>query len=113
MGSVSLPATMRGAQWDPKQSRVVVKAIPVPTPKPNQVLVKIASASLCRSDILAVEVPGRQGSFILGHERAGFVQSIRSAVPRGRIDFKDGDPVGFLYINDCCFETFRLQHSDL
>jgi len=104
MGSVALPSTMKAAQWDPKQSRVVVNQIAVPEPKPNQVLVKMASASLCHSDIIAIEVPGRQEAFTLGHEGAGYAHSIGSAVPKDKIDFKEGDPIGFLYINNCCFE---------
>lgn len=104
MGATSAPANMQAAQWDPKRNGVVVNSIPIPEPKPNQILVKMASASLCRSDILAIELPGREEPFTLGHEGAGFVRSIGSAVPRDKIDFDHGDAVGFLYINGSCFE---------
>lgn len=104
MGSISPQKTMKAAQWDPKQSKVVVNSIPIPEPKPNQILVKMASASLCHSDIMAIEMPNHADAFTLGHEGAGYAHSIGSEVPKDKIDFKEGDPVGFLYINDCCFE---------
>lgn len=104
---------MKAAQWDPKQDRVVVNKIPVPTPKENQVLVKMASATLCHSDILAIQVPDRTDAFTLGHEGAGYAQQIGSAVPRDKIDFNEGDPIGFLYINGCCFDCDGCQIHNL
>lgn len=106
MGSI---ATMRAAQWDPEQKKVVVNSIPVPEIKPNQVLVKMASASLCHSDIIPIEAGMNSEPFTLGHEGAGFAQKIGSGVPSDKIDFKEGDPIGFLYINDCCFECEGCQ----
>lgn len=95
---------MKAAQWDPKQGRVIVNTIPMPEPKPNQILVKMASASLCHSDMIPIETMNLPEPFTLGHEGAGYVQSIGSAVPQDKIDFKEGDGVGFLYINGGCFE---------
>ncbi|KAL4812505.1 chaperonin 10-like protein [Aspergillus spinulosporus] len=94
--------TMKAAQWDPKQQKVVVNRIPIPNPGPNQILVKLASASLCHSDILAINQPNMTEPFTLGHEGAGYIAELGAeCTDKG---FQKGDPVGFLYINGCCFE---------
>ncbi|KAL4889183.1 hypothetical protein BDV59DRAFT_121090 [Aspergillus ambiguus] len=67
----------------------------------------MASASLCHSDLLPLEQPDLTPPFTIGHEGAGYVVEVGSAVPdRG---FKAGALVGFLYINDCCFECEGCQ----
>ncbi|KAL4738826.1 chaperonin 10-like protein [Aspergillus similis] len=97
-----LERTMEAAQWDPKQQKVVVNRIPIPSPRPNQILVKLASASLCHSDILAINQPNMTEPFTLGHEGAGYVAELGAdCADKG---FQEGDAVGFLYINGCCFE---------
>ncbi|KAL4747792.1 hypothetical protein BDW72DRAFT_206215 [Aspergillus terricola var. indicus] len=93
--------TMNAAQWDPKQQKVVVNRIPIPRPGPNQILVKLASASLCHSDILAINQPNMAEPFTLGHEGAGYVAELGTDCTDK--EFQEGDPVGFLYINGCCF----------
>ncbi|KAH8651836.1 alcohol dehydrogenase [Tricladium varicosporioides] len=92
---------MKAAQWDPKQKKMVVNELPIPEPGENQFLVKMASASLCHSDIMAIEAP-REEPVTIGHEGVGYVQKLHpSAEGKG---FKEGDAVGFLYIIGCCFE---------
>lgn len=78
---------------------VVVQDKPVPEPGPNQFLIKLASASLCHSDIMAIEA-GQTAT--LGHEGAGYIEKMHPSVENK--GFKKGDKVGFLYINGCCFE---------
>ena len=93
---------MKAAQWDPTQERVVVNDIPVPEPAPNQILVKLASASVCHADLMSIRRPNLTTPFTLGHEGAGYVYKLGSnCQDKG---FQEGDPVGFLYINGCCFE---------
>lgn len=100
MGSTTM--TMKAAQWDPKQNKVVVNILPVPEPGPNQILIKMASASLCHSDLMAISNPDMTEPFTIGHEGAGYVSKLGSEChDKG---FREGDPVGFLYINGCCFE---------
>lgn len=84
--------------------KVVINQIPIPEPKENQFLVKIASASLCLSDLMSIAIPkaDRDYAVTLGHEGAGYVHKLHpSAEGKG---FKIGDAVGFLYIIGCCFE---------
>lgn len=78
---------------------MIIQDVPIPEPGPNQFLVKIASASLCHSDIMAIEA-GRTNT--LGHEGAGYIEKVHDSVAnRG---FAVGDRIGFLYIIGCCFE---------
>nr|WDW19288.1 enoyl reductase-like protein [Penicillium meliponae]CAG8993146.1 Dehydrogenase [Penicillium sclerotiorum] len=93
---------MKAAQWNPNEERVAVNEIPFPEPAPNQILIKMASASLCHSDLMSIRRPNLTSPFTLGHEGAGYVYKLGSnCQDKG---FKEGDPVGFLYINGCCFE---------
>lgn len=90
---------MRAGRWDPEQRKVVTQEVPIPAPGPNQFLVKLAGASLCHSDMMAIEA---NQTATLGHEGAGYIEKIHPSVEdKG---FKVGDRVGFLYIIGCCFE---------
>ncbi|KAL2755692.1 hypothetical protein ACRALDRAFT_1082173 [Sodiomyces alcalophilus JCM 7366] len=110
MGSVAqIPKTMKAGQYDPHQKKVVVNEVPVPVPGPNEFLVKIRSASLCHSDILAIQ--DAKETVTLGHEGAGHIVSFHpSAEGKG---FKLGDAVGFLYIRGCCFTCAGCQVHNL
>ncbi|KAL5340898.1 hypothetical protein BJX70DRAFT_387009 [Aspergillus crustosus] len=93
---------MCAAQWDPTQQKVLVNTIPVPSASPNQLLIKLSSASLCHSDLLAIAQTDLTKPFTLGHEGAGHIVGFgRDCANKG---FNEGDPVGFLYINGACFE---------
>lgn len=81
------------------QKKVVINEVPVPTPGPNQFLVKVRSASLCHSDIMAIN--NNTETVTLGHEGIGFiVDADPSAQGKG---FESGDAIGFLYILGSCF----------
>ncbi|ERS98348.1 alcohol dehydrogenase, propanol-preferring [Sporothrix schenckii 1099-18] len=99
---MALPKTMQAGQWDPKLNKVVVNEVPVPTPGPNQFLVKIKSASLCHSDLMNMERAACDYPVTIGHEGVGHIVSFHpSAEGKG---FQTGDAVGFGYFVDCCFE---------
>ena len=74
-----------------------VKYEEVPDPKiqsPNDVIVKIGGAGVCRTDLHIIEGIWRekvevQLPYIMGHENAGWVEEVGSGVER----FKKGDPV--------------------
>ena len=78
---------------------MVIKDVPIPEPGPNQFLVKMACASLCHSDIMAIEA-GQTAT--LGHEGAGYIEQIHPSVENK--GYEKGDKVGFMYIIGCCFE---------
>jgi propanol-preferring alcohol dehydrogenase len=58
--------------------------VPVPTPAPDEVRVKVAGVGLCHSDILFLDAaPGRfpySLPYTLGHEIAGWVDQVGAAV---------------------------------
>ena len=63
-------------------------------------LVRIASASLCHSEIMLIngEFQGSTEPVVLGHEGVGTVEKVGADVK----GFKEGDRVGFLPTKDCC-----------
>lgn len=81
---------------------MVVNEILIPTPGEGQFLIKMASASLCHSDLMSIAIPDRKDPVTLGHEGAGYIHAMHpSTQDKG---FKIGDAVGFLYVQDGCFE---------
>jgi alcohol dehydrogenase, propanol-preferring len=105
MGPLNQPKTMKAVQWDSQKGEIQINQIPIPEPRENEFLVKIASASLCHSDLMSIGnsyVTGRTKPVTLGHEGAGWVEKIHpTAEGKG---FKKGDAIGFLYIINCCFD---------
>ncbi|QHA07653.1 alcohol dehydrogenase catalytic domain-containing protein [Streptomyces broussonetiae] len=72
-----------------------LREVPVPEPGPGQVLVKVAGAGACHSDLHIMEAPGpppglvTELPFTLGHENAGWVERLGAGVT----GFTPGDPV--------------------
>jgi L-iditol 2-dehydrogenase len=70
---------------------VVIEERPVPTPGPDEVLVRVLAVGVCGSDVHYVK-HGRIGNFvvtgpmILGHEPAGVIVAVGSQVPPDRVD---------------------------
>ncbi len=81
---------VRLTQW---QADPVVTDVPVPEPSGSEVLVEVAAAGLCRSDIhIMSSAPGAypyELPFTLGHETAGRV----AALGPGASGVAPGDPV--------------------
>src|SRR5690606_30334705 len=64
--------------------------IPVPEPGPGQVLIKVAGAGVCHSDLHVLEGAFPfEGPFTLGHENAGWIDKLGAGVE----GLKEGDPV--------------------
>jgi len=64
--------------------------VPVPKPGPGQVLIKIAGAGVCHSDLHVLdEMAGFKGPFTLGHENAGWIAGLGAGV----FGWKEGDAV--------------------
>ena len=68
--------------------------MPVPQPGPGEVRVRVAGVGLCHSDVYIMEAPPDRFPFMtppftLGHENAGWVDTIGDGVD----DFVRGDPV--------------------
>nr|WP_298721455.1 NAD(P)-dependent alcohol dehydrogenase [uncultured Steroidobacter sp.] len=64
--------------------------VPTPRPGPGQVVIKIAGAGVCHSDLHVLDEDlGLKGPFVLGHENAGHVAALGDGVK----DWREGDAV--------------------
>lgn len=76
-----------------------VSEVPVPRPKPHQVLVKIKAAGFCHTDLMAhnnefnTPLP-----FIGSHEPAGIIEELGADVQR----FAVGEKVGCINFDSVC-----------
>jgi len=78
-----------------------IEDVPIPTPAPGEVLVKIMATGVCHTDLHAADGdwPVKPAPpFIPGHEGAGIV----AAVGPGVKSLKEGDPVGIAWLHDAC-----------
>src|SRR4051794_14788901 len=75
--------------------------VPVPQPADGQALVRVAGVGLCHSDVLFLESPAGvlpyDVPFTLGHEIAGWVESVGSGVD----DLTAGDAVAVACMSPC------------
>ena len=100
------------SRYDGRDNKLHLNEIPIPEPKPHELLIKMACASLCHSDLMMFE-PNDQGLIMtkepvsIGHEGAGYVAKVGSGVS----GFKEGDPVGFIPAKDCCYECEPCKTS--
>jgi len=95
--------TMKAAVVRKFQEPLAIQEIPIPTPGPAEVLVKIRSTGVCHTDLHAGDGdwPVKPSlPFVPGHEGAGLV----AAVGRGVKSLKEGDPVGIAWLHDACGE---------
>ncbi len=86
-------STMRAVQVVGYHQNLEMKEVPVPTPTgPFDVVVKIGGAGVCRTDLHILEGQWAEKSqvqlpYTIGHENAGWVDAVGSAVTnvtRGR-----------------------------
>jgi threonine dehydrogenase-like Zn-dependent dehydrogenase len=72
-------------------NRLVLEDVPKPAPGPTQVVVRVRATGICATDHKAVRGKRRNVTFpaVLGHENAGVVDGIGSAVQH----FREGDEV--------------------
>ena len=85
-----------------------IDEVPVPTPGPGEVLVKIASTGVCHTDIHAVDGDWPVKPImplIPGHEGVGHVAALGSGVT----DLKEGDAVGIPWLHDACGQCEYCQ----
>jgi propanol-preferring alcohol dehydrogenase len=95
--------TMKAAVVRKFQEPLAIEEIPIPTPGPGEVLVKIQSTGVCHTDLHAGDGdwPVKPSlPFVPGHEGAGMV----AAVGLGVKSLKEGDPVGIAWLHDACGE---------
>lgn len=77
---------------------VEIKEVELDPPGAGEVLVKVAAAGVCHSDLSVVEgVRPRPMPMVLGHEASGVVAGVGPGVE----DFAEGDHVVFVFVPAC------------
>jgi alcohol dehydrogenase, propanol-preferring len=75
---------MKAYQLTAWESEPELRDVPVPEPGPGQVLIKVAGAGACHSDLHLMEWPpgtmAFEPPFTLGHENAGWVETLGAGV---------------------------------
>jgi propanol-preferring alcohol dehydrogenase len=93
--------TMKAAVVRSFGAPLSIEEMPIPTPGPGEVLVRIMASGVCHTDLHAADGdwPVKPAlPFIPGHEGAGEV----AALGPGVTGLKEGDPVGIAWLHDAC-----------
>lgn len=79
---------------------LVLKDVPIPIPKPNEVLIKVAACGVCRTDlhIYDGELHHPQLPLILGHQIVGIVEQTGKEATK----HQKGDRIGIPWMGGCC-----------
>jgi len=111
-----MPTQVTAAVVEEKGGAFALQELELGDPRPDEVLVRVAAAGICHTDLIIryqwypVPLPA-----VLGHEGAGIVEAVGSAVTK----VKPGDHVGMSYLScgacaNCirsratyCLELFR------
>jgi len=78
-----------------------IEEVPVPTPGPGEVLIRLIANGVCHTDLHAAQGdwPVKPNlPFVPGHEGVGLVAALGPAVT----GLKEGDPVGLAWLHDAC-----------
>jgi len=57
-----------------------IEALKLEPPRPDEVLVRVVAAGMCHTDLMAKDAPHMPHPMVLGHEGAGVVEKVGSAV---------------------------------
>ena len=94
-----MTTTMKAAMVRAFGKPLTIEEVPIPTPGPGEVLVKIMATGVCHTDLADGDWPVKPTPpFIPGHEGAGVV----AALGAGVTNLKEGDPVGIAWLHDAC-----------
>jgi alcohol dehydrogenase, propanol-preferring len=89
-----MPAVMHAMVLDRPHQPLVLKTVPLPAPKPGQVLVKVHACGVCRTDLHIVdgELDRPKLPLMLGHEVVGTVAQLGSSASELRVGAYVGIP---------------------
>jgi len=99
--TADIPGTMKAAVVTAFGQPLQIRELPVPSPGPGQVLVKIIATGVCHTDLHAADGdwPVKPTPpFIPGHEGAGVVVKLGPGVTH----LKEGDRVGIAWLHSAC-----------
>jgi propanol-preferring alcohol dehydrogenase len=80
---------------------LTIEEIPIPTPRPGEVLIKVVASGVCHTDLHAAEGdwPAKPSlPFVPGHEGVGIIAACGSGV----VGLKEGDHAGVAWLHDAC-----------
>lgn len=89
----------RAAVLHEPKTPLVVEEVELDPPKADEVLVRVAAAGVCRSDLHLAEglLGNRRWPIVLGHEGAGVVEAVGERITH----VAPGDHVGFCIVPSC------------
>lgn len=96
-----MQGTMKAAVVRSFGKPLAIEDVPIPTPGPGEVLVKVTACGVCHTDLHAAsgDWPVKPTPpFIPGHEAAGIVAMLGPGVD----SLKVGDSVGVAWLHDAC-----------
>ena len=98
---MNVPTTMRAMVFSGPHRPLELRELPVPTPGPGQVLVRVRACGVCRTDLHIVdgELPDPLPSLIPGHEVVGEIMPARGNGPRV---LPAGTRVGVPWLGSTC-----------
>lgn len=91
---------MRAMVFEKVGQPLVLRELPCPIPKPFEVLIKVRTCGVCRTDLHIIEgelIPPKL-PLILGHQIVGIIDSVGEKVSK----YKIGDRVGVPWLGGCC-----------
>lgn len=108
--SIDIPNIQKGVIFYEKNGDLQYKDIPVPVPKPNEILINVKYSGVCHTDLhawrgdwpLPVKYP-----LVGGHEGAGIVVAKGSEVK----NFEIGDYAGIKWLNKSCMSCEYCEQS--
>jgi propanol-preferring alcohol dehydrogenase len=98
-----MPTKMKAAVVHDFTKPLALEEVPVPTPGPGQVLIRVMASGVCHTDLHAAkgDWPVKPKlPFIPGHEGVGYV----AALGPGVTSLKEGDRVGVPWLHSACGE---------
>src|SRR5215468_4151709 len=100
-GGVVMAKTMTAGVVHAFGKPLSIEEIPLPTPGPGEVLIKVIASGVCHTDLHAADGdwPVKASlPFVPGHEGAGIIV----ACGPGVVGFKEGDRAGVAWLHDAC-----------
>jgi propanol-preferring alcohol dehydrogenase len=97
---MQVPETMGAMLLEKPKQPLRLRKVPIPRPKPNQILIRVHACGVCRTDLHIVdgELTDPKLPLIPGHEIVGNVAQIGEKVE----NFRNGDRVGVPWLAFAC-----------
>jgi len=110
LATTSIPTTQKAIIFEKNNGPLLYKDIPVPKPKPNEILINVKFSGVCHTDLhawkgdwpLPTKLP-----LVGGHEGAGIVVAKGDEVK----NFEIGDYAGIKWLNSSCLSCEYCENA--